>query len=474
MPKLPNIDKIVLFNLPWILIVTLLTLPEKTLFFSTILIISLFIFELLIYKNRELYGFSGVPNLAIPSIIMITFTLIIAVPSIYVCSIENHPAIYPYFYSIIGFYIFYPLGLFIGQYLWKIDKNRTIYLYKASFKKSRFDYIFSELLILMIPVALAVFFNHLLKLDHIPLVELFQHPGDYAKLSLLREESYSALRLIFIERYSIAWGRSIIFPTGILASFFLYTIYQKKKYLVLLIFFVIFGLIFNSLTLEKSPVASIFLALIAFYYLRKKTINFKFILTSLIIVLAVPIIIVTIKYYRDAGLFKLIYITIFERIFITPTKVLYIHYKMFPEIHDFLMGRATNVTAWFHPDGIFPLSNYVASYWWKDPHTTGTLNAMFLAFFWADFGAIGVVISTIAVGLIAHWIYYKILQISEYSKNILFVVFSTVTFPLFTFAFFNSNFTILLVTRGVILLLILFILIHKVSITILGNKQTIS
>jgi oligosaccharide repeat unit polymerase len=474
---LPNLDKIVLFSLPWILIFTLFVLPEKVLFFSTTLIVTLFIFELMIYQKRELYGFTGLFNLSIPSVVTMTYTIFIAVPSIYICSAKTNPAIFPYFYSIVGFYYLYPMGLFMGDFLWGIDKKQITqlnHIYYDNFKKSKFDYIFAELLVFLLPLAIGLFLLYLLRVDTIPLLELFKNPGDYAKLSILRNKAYLVLKVTFIEKYLIVWARSVIFPVGIIASLFLLTVYRKRKYLIFFICFLVLGVIYTSITLEKSPVAGIFLALMAFYYLGKRKLDLKFLLTAIIIVFAIPVIIMAMKFYREEGLFDVLYTSILYRIFVVPAEALYYHYELFPGLYDFLGGRSTNLLAWFHPDGIFPLSNLVARYWWGSPTTVGTANAMFLGFFWADFGPIGVIISSYGVGIVTHWLYYKFLKISQYSKNIIFVVFSTVTLPAFTFSFFNSNYTILLISRGVLILLILLLIVNKMTIKIFKKSDVTS
>lgn len=463
MNKIPNIDFFILFSLPIALICGLITLSEKALFFYIILICVLFFFQLVIYRKRYIFGYSGILNFSIPSIVLTTYSIFIALPSVYVCSVNEHEAIYPYFYSIISFYFFYPAGLFLADSIWKIDYQRTNKIYKQPMEKSKYDIITSDYLWLVLPVILVIAVLFVFRINQIPLVELFLHPGDYARLSVLRDQSYLVAGISSIEKYIIAWQRAVFIPTLIVGSLFLYICYQRKAYLYIFITSFIVGILFNSLTLEKSPVAAIFLSLMAFYYLHKNKLNLKVILLAITLTFAIPVLIMAIKFYREEGLFELLYISTLNRIFLVPAKALYAHYVMFPSLEDFLWGRSTNLFAWMHPDGGFPLSNYVARFWWKEPQATGTLNATYLAFFWADFGAIGVIISSFFVGFITQWVYYTFLTIADYKKNILYVIFSTCMLPAFTFSFFNSNFTILLVTRGVLLTLILLVLIKHLA-----------
>jgi oligosaccharide repeat unit polymerase len=472
MKKIPNIDFYLLFLMPLALILVMIFYDGKAFQYGTQLVLTLFLYQILIYNKRYIYGYSGVFHFSIPSIILTTFTVFIAIPSVYVCTIRQHANIDAYFYSILSFYYLYPLGLYTAGKIWRINNSKVIQIFHSPILKSKYDYIFADYLYLIIPVLVGILGLYLIRVDQIPLVELFKHPGDYARLSVLRDKAYLVAHISSIEKYLIAWQRAVFIPTSIIASIFLYRLYKQKKYLIMFVCFLVFGVIFNSLTLEKSPVAAIFLALVAFVYLQKKKINFRFLIIAILATLAIPILIMAIKFYREEGLLELLFISISNRIFLVPAKALYVHYVMFPSLHDFLWGRSTNLIAWMHPEGGFPLANYVARFWWKDPHATGTLNATYLAFFWADFGWLGVIVSSFMVGFVTHWLFYLVLKISNFQKNILFVIFTTAMLPAFTFSFFNSNFTILLVTRGVFLTIILLSIIKHLAHRAYPAKST--
>ena len=471
--KTIDIDKYVIFLLPIALVVTLLVLTEKSLFFSTGLIIVLFIYELLIYSQRNVYGYNGLKILAIPSIIILSFTIFIAIPSIYICSIKKSSAIYPYYFSIVSFYILYPLGLKFGNINWRISVKKMKLIEKREFHKDKIDQFFSEILILLLSIGILIFIDYLIRVRTIPLFEMIKYPGDYVKLSILREQAYKLLPVTVIERYLFLWERSIIFPIGIISSIFLYSVYKKKNYLYFFIIFSTLGILFNSLTLEKSPTAAIFLALISFFYLRKKNINFKFIVISIFLVFVFPVIVMYFKYTGQQNMFRLVYLSLLDRIFIVPAEVLYHYFDIFPDHHSYLLGRATHLFSWLHDSGIFPISNYVAKVWWKNPFTTGLANTNYIGNFWADFGIAGVVLSTFLVGFTSHWFYWKIITVSQNKKSILYVIATTISVPLFTFTFFSSNFTTLFFSRGLIILITFMIIISKIRETIL-NKSIVN
>ena len=113
-----------------------------------------------------------------------------------------------------------------------------------------------------------------------------------------------------------------------------------------------------------------------------------------------------------------------------------------------------------HTEGTFPVSNYVAKIWWNMPDTSGSANAVYIGNYWSDFGWYGVIISTIILGFIAHLLQWKILTVSDYKKNFLFIVSIAAAVPSFTFGFISANFTNIFFTKGLILL-ICFLFIYE-------------
>ncbi len=120
-----NIDRSFIFIIPLILVAVLVWMPEEWLLESSLLCIAVFVYILLTYNHRLVYGFSGIRIASIPSTIVAVHTVFIAIPSIYVLMIRDHPNEVPYFYSILLFYILFPIGLFIGQFYRRIDLNRS-------------------------------------------------------------------------------------------------------------------------------------------------------------------------------------------------------------------------------------------------------------------------------------------------------------------------------------------------------------
>ena len=151
-------------------------------------------------------------------------------------------------------------------------------------------------------------------------------------------------------------------------------------------------------------------------------------------------------------MFNVILWSYINRLIVTPAEVLFYYFQYFPEKHDFLMGRSTQIFSWIHPEGSFSVSNYVPKLWWNMPETTGFANANYLGNFWSDFGWYGTTISTFIFGILAHLFQWKILETTDYKKNLLYLLVMSICVPAFSFGFFSSNFTILFFTKGLLLL----------------------
>lgn len=459
-----DIDTFLILSLPVFAGIVLIFLPEEAIFFTTILTLSIMTYLGIIHSKKEIYGFSGLIILSIPSLVLLSYTLIIALPSVYICLTKKTPAIYPYFYTVCGFYLLLALGYRLGDRLWRIDHRKVQEIQKQPFREDMSDPLVAELLWFLLVTGIAIYAIYLTQLKKIPIVELLTQEADAATFSLLREESFKLLKVPAILKYLVQWERFLLMPFGMIASLFLYVVYDRKKYLIFFWAFFFVGLTFNSLTIEKSPTATIFMALMAFFYLRKKKFSFKYAFFSVIVVFIIPIVIIYLKFKAEhEKIADFIVQSLFERIFLIPTQMIYEHFVIFPDKVDFLLGRSSQLFSWMHTSPSVNLPQLVATIYYKNPHTVVYLNAMYLANFWADFGTVGIVLSTVAVGLILHWITYKLLSATEYQKSLLFIVITTITMPHFTIQFLSANFTILFFTGGLLLVIFLLVAVRQLK-----------
>ena len=456
-----NIDLGLIRTLPIVFLFGILLLNEDVLIPFLLLIFSIFCYCIAAYKYRFIFGFSGIRILSIPSIMIITFTFFIAFPSIYVISTVSDTAEIPYISSIILFYPLFCTGLLTANSLNKVNNNNLNNMIYQTITPSKNDTFFYNILINIFIFSIIFTIIYLFRVDDLPIIELIQNPGDNSKFFLLREEALKLLKITAIERYTFNWLRSLFIPFGVVGSLFLMSVYKKFKYKVMFILFLILGLFVNTVTLEKSPLAALVLSIFSFYFLKNLKIKISTIIASIFIVLLGPIIITYYIFIDNQNVFQLIFWSYIERLLVVPAKVLYHYFLHFPDTHSFLLGRSSQLFSWIHPEGTFPISNYIFKLWWNIRESTGSANANFLGNYWADFGWYGIIFSSFLLGVIIQVFTKYIFTSSNYEKNINYFVCSAISLPLFTFGFFSSNFTILFFTKGLIVLILILFLINN-------------
>jgi len=441
-------------------------MPHEAFIKTSLLILAISFYILVTYSHREVYGFSGLKITSIPSVMLTTFTVFISIPSIYICHVKsnNAEAVEPYFYSIILFYILFPIGLFIGNKIRRIDLNKYYKITNTKYIKTANDGLYFELLFIILSVSVLVFIGYLIRVDSIPIVELFKNPGEYYKLGSLREEALKTLSMSKIEKYLFVWVRSMFIPFGIVGSLFLSKLYFKKKYWFMFWTFMVLGLIINSFTIEKSPIAAIFLSLVVFFYHNNEKIKFSYFVYSFAVILSGPILVLYFLQLKQNNVTEIVFYSLFNRLALVPADALYQYFRIFPDMHEHLNGRTSQLFSWIHDDGTFPVANYVAKIWWGIKDTSGNANAIFIGNYWADFGYVGVILSTLILGIIIHLLYFKLLSTTNYMKDFIFITSISAMTPIFIFNFFSSNITVLFVSRGILFIIILLYLISKLNI----------
>ena len=471
--KVYNFDLAIIFLIPiTILLFLFLGINDDRYFYYIVILLSILIYELVVYDTRNLFGFSGIQFLSIPSIIVTTYTCFIALPSINILFFKDLQ-ILSYIIIVCQFYFIFPLGLFTSSKIHKIKYSEISKILQKEFNFYTYNRYVNFILFNLLFISSTIFIIYLIRVDEIPLFQLYKNIGNSGVLWILREESLKLLEISSIERYLFMWQRSLFIPFGLVLSLFYYNKENTKIYLFFSTFFFALGIIFNTLTLEKSPIAALFLIISVFIIILRKKINLKYILLSVVTIFSIPLLISFFYYHGKDSLFEFLITTMLSRIFLIPSEVLYQYVLIFPNSHDFLLGRSTQLISFFHPLGSFDLSNYVAQVWWKEKFTSGYANVLYLGNFWADFGYLGVYISTFILGYIVNWLYSLILFISKYEKNWIYTVSISLFMPILTFNFFSSNITTLFFTRGMILLIIFYYLIMWLEYrrTILNNEK---
>ncbi len=427
-------------------------------YFATI--VGILFVSTLTYKKRYIWGYHGLFNLSLPSIVLSIYTVIIAIPAIYISGTLEETVRDNYSAAVVSFYFVYPLGLLIGDILAPIKETRFGKVYVEEKTKKELS-VNVRLLYGLTAFSLILFLFYMLKAKTAPFLELVFNPGDAAKYALMREGAFKTLNMSRIEQYLFSWNRSLLVP--IIAVITTFYIREKKTFSRYAIGAMIlsYGFFVNIITLEKAPAASLFITILVAIYLSRKKRNVKLILYGIVISFIIPLSIYYLLQFGRDDIWRVIFLSLLLRLFIMPAQALSWYFIIFPQIHEFLLGRSSQLFSWLHVEGTFPVSNYVMKIWWNNPTTTGFANAIYMGNYWADFGIYGVLIAHLFFGFILHLTYAAMVNASKYSIDLKYIIGVAIAVPIFTFGFFSSNFTILYITRGLIVWLAFLFYLNK-------------
>ncbi len=461
-----KIENFILESFPlWFSIIFCIELYIGNFYPATILIVVIYIYLYILHDYNNYYGIAGLYFLSIPSVTFLSFTIFIAIPSIYIFNIETDLSKYNYLISIYLFYLLIPFGYLFGQFIFKTKIN-SLENFKNPQPVYNFNFLSFRMNLLIIVIGLVGLY--IFRSNTFPLLEIVQNPGDYFKASLIREEALKTLKISKIEKYLFNWLRNLIIPLLVISSLIISKLKHNKIFTPVSLLILFLSVFINSITLEKSPVAALFLSIFGMLFLFRNYLKLRHLFVSIITILSIPIFIMTLLFWGRPDIFYVIFVSLMNRIFIIPSEVLFQYFKIFPNQHPFLNGNSTNLFSWFTSigDSTFPLTNYVAKIWWNIEFTTGSANTVFLGNFWAEFGWFGIIFSIIIVGFILHITMWIILESVNYKFNYTYILLSSICLPIFIFNFFSSNITTIFFTRGLIILLLsmVFIIIKKRNI----------
>ena len=197
-----NIDRLLLFFLPLLFLISLVWMTDELVLPASSLILSILFYIFLTYKDRLVLGFSGIRVASIPSSIIATYTVFIAVPSIYILAIKDDPSEIPFFVSVILFYFLFPAGMYIARLLRPIHNKDMYRLFTQIEYENENDPYFFEVLVVILSLSIMILIGYLLRVDEIPIFQLLRDPGNSARYFLMREE---ALKLLGIPRSSVIY-----------------------------------------------------------------------------------------------------------------------------------------------------------------------------------------------------------------------------------------------------------------------------
>src|SRR6516164_6226032 len=394
-------------------------------------------------KSTPLFNFRRV---TIVNFWYLTYLTMIFLPAFIVFADQACPYRPRFLFAVHTALITVPVGCLSANAFCRFRRLETEQFFRAKIvpinnpKRLRTFYLF-----LLIPsIFLSVIYIR--SIDTIPLFYLWRNPGEYLQVALLREDSFKLLDSPLLYVFYVL--RSVVFPFLVIVSLGVYIQTRKKLWRNLFIGTTAIALFYCSLSAAKLPVAAI-VALIGFliYFIRGGIISRRTVAILLIGVLLFPLG-VAVTAYQGLGTLGDAVSDIVERLFYTPSEVAYYYFEVFPDHHQYLMGRSIDKFARLMGWAPFNTPLYVGGYAARPSDLdTVAFNSAFIADLYADFGIPGVLLGGVLAGFVMQW--FHIFTVRR-KKTVCSV--ALYSFLVFTFWFLNStSLPIVLASNGAIL-----------------------
>lgn len=357
-------------------------------------------------------------QLTIPSFFYWSYIFIIFIPSFFVY-FEN-PGLpgERYIFGILGVLIFFPVGVFIANQLFrfKVSEIESYYV-KPIIKDTSFSKI-EKTIWMFLGLAIVLMCTYLFEVlptigGHPPILKLFSGGENYLGIVQLREDSLKLLDSPL--KYFYILLKDFYFPLLTILSLTIHLVYKRRDSWRLFLFTLFLALFYGSFTLAKAPVAFIFFLLIlCFYVFKKGEIKKRYLLLIPGLVFLFPIIVVVSLFTisgNDKGIFDAI-MGIFNRIFITPAESIFNFFEIFPFEKDFVYGRTIGKLNFLLFREPLDMNAILVNHAFIQGPTLESVNMSggFIGYFNADFGLPGVFILTLLTGFLLQFIQIHFLR----------------------------------------------------------------
>ena len=316
-------------------------------------------------------------------------------PSFFVYADQSGPYRGRYLFAVHSALIFVPLGVLLTDFVLGTTKEQSNRYFNQPLRHGTRDTRLMLACRFLLIGLLALTGCYLLEVRTIPLFYFVRHPEEYLELVLLREESFKLLDSPLMLLYYLA--KMLLYPYLAMIALGGYLVTRNSRWLRIFLAGLAAGLFFASLTLAKAPVASLVFLLVVFvYFYRGRRLRLKWLIPSLIALLAFPIGLLIIM--GDISITTAIE-GLAGRIFYLPAEILYYYFEVFPTHVGFLHGRSISHLASLLGVQFFSVENYVGLYMFPLAPRSISAPASFLGYLYADFGLPGVIVGAFIAGL---------------------------------------------------------------------------
>lgn len=416
-----------------------------------ILILSVVVLVASVFFLHKEIGLLDIRRITIPGFFFFTFLAMIYLPSLFVFAEQTGQYRFTYLSAVLSVMLTVPLGILLA--------NRVLRFHKTEIKRfialpleeaPRSSARMAVPLCVLLSLALAVTVIYFREVGTVPSLYLILNIGDYKEAAWLRQESFLLLGSSISYVYYVL--RSFIYPTLITASFGYALLKRSAGWRLFFIVSFVFGIFYAGASLEKAPVAAIFLMLFLYYYFyRGGRVSAIHIGGGIVAVFLFPVLVLwgswTSVGVDLGGVLRLIG----ERLFYVPAWGLYYYFELFPDVIPFLHGRTIGKLSAVLGLDYFNTATYVFQYVAPRGLSSGYANAAFIGNMYADFGMWGVVVSGVLVGVLMQWAQVYLVR---QKKSVL--VLAVYTFLVFsTWHLNNVPLPVVLLSNGAVLAIVL-------------------
>jgi len=371
--------------------------------------------------------------------------------------IANRPGVYDYGLAIVFHTLLFGVGLCVAYVFGKkAHTPRRVFVVDHSGIERQQKLV----LISVLTLSIILFVHQILALGTVPFFLMFLG-AEVEELTVARESGYKLQGGISV--YFWHFSRMVFVPYLVSLFFAKYLVSKRRIDLIFFVCVLLFGILNNALSGAKAPVAMLFLCIFLVWVFIKGRPTFISLVFGGLLIFLFPL---AVEYsFSDEGLLEVV-VYFFEKVanrfsFETFDRTLS-YFDIFPYERDFLGGRTNSLFTMISGEAFFNVQNYVFLERLDEfqPHLLhGSANAHFIGYMNADFGIVGVCISSLLVGLaVGVFDIYFSRRVADVSTLAIYVVLCFIFLK-----FIGSQPTTVLFSHGALLsLIIMFFLSPKI------------
>jgi hypothetical protein len=428
---------------------------------ASVIILQSSLLVLFLLSMRRLVGAFSLRYLTIPAFFFLFYVLRIYLPSTLVFFQQGESRDYRYLFAVYSVLLTVPAGIMCANGLFRFDKREIRTYLSKRVEREKHGFHLKVLFGILLLFSVGLMLVYMRKVETIPLFYMMKHPGQYAILTQLREESFKLLQVTPMLKYLFSWLRGLLFPFLIILSLGMFWQCKERVWFAYLVIALVFGSLYAGMSLAKAPVAAIFLTIFIFACVyRKITISLKFSLLFIFLLLAFPILVIFMvspssmdgaSTTRLITFFPTVLWAIGRRLFYMPAYVLYYYFEVFPAEVGYLWGASVGKSALLFRKEHFETASYVFRYIYPHGNPNGLANAAFVGNLHADFGVVGVILGGLLTGVLLQSLQIHFMRNPKTVLNL-----SAYAFLIYAFTMLDSTaLPIILLTNGVIMAFVL-------------------